>query len=116
MIQNGFNFIGRLTKDAYFSPSTEDKKAYANLDIAVDRNGKDAGTDFISLVAFGNQADYIGKYTSKGTLIAVSGRVDMSKEIEIIVEGKNYKRHEAQFIIEDVKILAQPLNSASASN
>ena len=96
MIQNGFNFIGRLTKEVYYSQSTGEKKAYCNFDIAVDRNGKEAGTDFISLVAFGVQADYIGKYTTKGTLIAVSGRVDTSKEIEIVVEGKNYKRHETQ--------------------
>lgn len=113
MIQNGFNFIGRLTKEAYYSPATGEKKSYSNFDIAVDRNGRDSGADFISLVAFGVQADYIGKYATKGTLIAVSGRIDTSKEIEIIVDGKNYKKHEAQFIIEDVKILAQPSNNSN---
>ena len=63
--------IGRLTKDVETRYSGE--MAVAKYALAVDRKGKDAGTDFINCVAFGKQGEFAEKYLRKGMKIAVSG-------------------------------------------
>lgn len=113
MIQNNFNFIGRLVKDPNYFAGSENKKAYCQLSLAVD-GGKDAQgedkVDFITLSAFGNTADYIGKYCKKGTMIACDGKVDTSKQITVLDSNQQYNKRDVQFIINDVRILVQPMN------
>lgn len=57
---------------------TSNGKAVLQNSIAVKRNYKNADgeyeTDFINLVFWGNQAEYIAKYAPKGSLIGVTGR------------------------------------------
>ena len=111
MLLNNFRFIGRLVKDANYFPATEEKKAYANFSIAVD-SGNDK-TDYFNLITFGSVADFIGKYTKKGTLLALQGRIDASKEIEVVDGNSTYKKKDISFIVEDVKVLAYPQNKDS---
>lgn len=68
--------IGRLCKDSEVRVS-QGEKAMTILrnSLAVGRKGKDAGTDFINIVAFGNTADFIDKYFSKGSRIAITGHI-----------------------------------------
>ena len=119
MIQNKFQFIGRLTKDPYYVAANGEKKAFATFDLAVD--GYDAEhTDFFTLKTFRN-ADYVGKYTSKGTLVAVEGRVTLTKEIEQVATKQdgttqNFFAKQPEFIVEDVKILAYPSNKAEVES
>lgn len=42
--------------------------------LAVQREGKDAGADFIRCVAFGKRADFIAQYFEKGQKALVTGR------------------------------------------
>ena len=49
--------------------------AIARYTLAIDRAGKDKGSDFISCVAFGRQGEFAEKYLKKGTKIAVEGRI-----------------------------------------
>jgi single-strand DNA-binding protein len=65
--------IGRLTKDAETRYSGE--LAISRYALAIDRKGKDAGTDFINCVAFGKSGEFAEKYLRKGMKIAVTGRI-----------------------------------------
>lgn len=59
--------IGRLTRDP------EDHDTFCKYTIAVDRYKE--GTDYINCVAFGKSADFAKNYLSKGTKVAVTGRI-----------------------------------------
>ena len=71
--------IGRNTKDADVRYSQGDKPmAIARISLAVDRKFKQEGqptADFINCIAFGKTAEVIEKYVTKGTKIAVVGRI-----------------------------------------
>ena len=72
---NKFVGIGRLTKDPSISYAQNGGMTIARYTLAVDRRGKDQQADFISCVAFGKSGEFAEKYLSKGTKIAVVGRV-----------------------------------------
>lgn len=61
--------MGRLTRDP------EDRQTFVKYTIAVDRFNKDKESDFISCVAFGKTADFAKNYLSKGTKVAITGRI-----------------------------------------
>lgn len=74
--------IGRLTRDPDVRwTQGQDQKCVARFTLAVDRKikrteGNDQQTaDFISMVAFGNRAEFIEKYCKKGIKLAVVGRI-----------------------------------------
>lgn len=71
---NSVVIIGRLTKepDLRYTPS---QMAVCKVTIAVDRIGKDKGTDFIPVTVFGKQAENLDRYMTKGRQIAVQGRI-----------------------------------------
>lgn len=72
---NSVNLIGRLVKDVECRYS-QSQMAVANFTIAIDRKkGKDKETDFPRCIAFGKTAENLEKFTSKGRLIAVQGRI-----------------------------------------
>lgn len=73
---NKTQLSGRLTKDPDVRYSQgENPTAVARLTLAVDRRGRDAGTDFIPCVAFGHNAEFAEKYLRKGHKIIVCGRI-----------------------------------------
>lgn len=72
--------MGRLTKDPEVRYSTgENATAIARFTVAVNRRFKNAegnyDADFINCVAFGKSAEFIEKYFAKGSMIALSGRI-----------------------------------------
>lgn len=72
--------MGRLTKDPEIRYSTgENATAIARFTVAVNRKFKNAEgnyeADFINCVAFGKSAEFIEKYFAKGSMIALSGRI-----------------------------------------
>jgi len=70
--------IGRLTRDPdvrYTKTSKGDNMTIARYNLAIDRKGKDAGTDYISCVAFGKQGEFTEKYLRQGTKVALSGHI-----------------------------------------
>lgn len=83
---NKVALIGRMTKDPEVGTTRgQTQMAFARFTLAVDRKYKDANgnkqADFISCVAFGKTADFIGAYFSKGSKIAVSGSIQTGKYI-----------------------------------
>ena len=70
--------IGRLTKDPELKYSSSNS-AIVNFTIAIDRqytnNQGERDTDFIPIVVFNKQAENVKKYVTKGSLVAVDGRI-----------------------------------------
>lgn len=65
---------GRLTADPELK-TTPQGISVTSFSIAVNRKGKDAGTDFINCVAWRSTADLISKYFKKGNSICLDGEV-----------------------------------------
>lgn len=76
MALNKAILIGRLTKDpdVRYSNNNGEQLCIARYTLAVDRIKK-GETDFINIVAFGKNGEFAEKYLSKGTKIAVEGRI-----------------------------------------
>lgn len=71
--------IGRLTKDPEVRQSQGNTAtAIARYTLAVDRRFKrdnEPSADFINCIVFGKAAEFTEKYLSKGTKVAVTGRI-----------------------------------------
>lgn len=66
--------IGRLTKKPEVRYTNGTTKAVCNFTLAVNRRGsKEQQADFINLVAWNNNAEFLDKYCAKGMQIAVVG-------------------------------------------
>lgn len=67
--------IGNLTKDVELRYTT-DQKPIARFSIAVnDGYGDSKRTSYIPIVVFGKQAENADRYLSKGSKVAVNGRI-----------------------------------------
>lgn len=71
-----------MTKDIEIR-YTQNQKEVGSFDLAVNRNYKNSNgeydTDFFKCIAWGNLAKTIHIYTSKGSQIAIEGRVENRK-------------------------------------
>lgn len=67
--------IGNLTRDVELRYTT-DQKPIARFSIAVnDGYGEQKRTSYIPIVVFGKQAENADRYLSKGSKVAVNGRI-----------------------------------------
>ena len=71
--------IGRLTGDVTLRHTAGTGKAVANFDIAVPRQYKRDESDFFKIVVWGKSAENCAKYTTKGKLIGIVGRLQNEK-------------------------------------
>lgn len=72
--------IGRLTKDPELKYTPGAGTAVTTLTLAVDNYNSKSGertADFIPVVIWGKQAENTAQYMSKGSQIAVSGRISV---------------------------------------
>lgn len=76
MALNKIVIQGRLTKDVELR-YTKNEKPVASFTLAVDRDGRDAGTDFINCVAWNGTATFVNSYFYKGDAAIVAGRLQM---------------------------------------
>ena len=72
---NNVTLMGRLTADPEVKKVGKDDLSVVKFCVAVDRNGKDAGCDFIYCEAWRATADFIGTYFEKGEMIALTGAI-----------------------------------------
>lgn len=78
---NKVDLVGRITKDVEVRYSAgENANANCRFTVAVNRKFKNKETgqydaDFISCVAFGKTAEFVGKYFHKGDPIGISGNI-----------------------------------------
>lgn len=68
--------IGRLAADPTVSYTPNTQTAVAAFRLAVSRETKDGGADFIPCKVFGRQAETLQQYKHKGDEIAVHGRIE----------------------------------------
>ena len=79
---NQIVLMGRLVRDPELR-YTQSQIPVCSFSIAVDRdfaraeNGGDRQTDFINIVAWRQQAEFVSKYFTKGSMIVVAGRLQM---------------------------------------
>lgn len=105
--------IGRLTRDPELRYSSSNA-AIVNFSIAIDRqytnNQGQRETDFINIVAFQKQAENIKKYVTKGSLVAVDGRIQTRN-----YEDKDGKRVYVTEVVADRVQFLSSKNSNSVS-
>ena len=103
---------GRLTKDAEIRNADSDKKV-ARCTLAVNRDFKKEGdgpnADFIGLVAFKNQANFLEKYGKKGTKFIVTGRIQTGS-----YDKEGTKIYTTDVIVENLEF-AESKNSGEQS-
>ena len=77
---NHIVIMGRLTRDPELR-RTGNGTAVAGFTVAVDRDytaqGQEKETDFIDCVAWAQKGEFVAKYFSKGSMIVVSGRLQI---------------------------------------
>jgi single-strand DNA-binding protein len=75
---NHCSLIGRLVRDVELK--TTEKSSVVRFTLAVNRQYKKEGeerqADFISVVAFNKTAEFISKYFSKGSQMAIVGKIN----------------------------------------
>lgn len=71
---NTVHLLGRLTGDPELR-QTPSGTSVASFSVAVNRIGKDNGTDFIRCVAWRESGESIARYFTKGKPIVVAGRL-----------------------------------------
>ena len=103
--------IGRLTRDPELR-YTGSNRAVCQFSIAIDRPFTNQSTgqreaDFINIVAWDKTAENIGKYMTKGRLIAVEGRI----------QTRNYDNNEGKkvYVTEVIASNVQFLESKNAT-
>lgn len=86
---NNVTLIGRMTKDTDLR-YTQSGKAVATFTLAVNRNFTNAQgereADFIMCTAWDKTAELLAKYTNKGSLVGVEGRI----------QTRNYENNQGQ--------------------
>ena len=103
--------IGRLTRDPELR-YTSSNRAVCQFSIAIDRPFANQSTgqretDFINIVVWDKTAENVGKYMTKGRLIAVEGRI----------QTRNYDNNEGKkvYVTEVVASNVQFLESKNAT-
>lgn len=111
MSLNRIVLIGRITKEVE-KQVTPSGVSVLNTTIAVDRDykqGNEKVTDFIDLVLWRHNADYIEKYAGKGAQIAVEGKMQSRKWQD--KEGNNRTSWEVQ--VDNVQIVNSKRDGAA---
>ena len=113
---NQIVIMGRLTRDPELR-RTGSGLAVANFTVAVDRDwpNKETGekeTDFIDCVAWRHTGEFVSKYFSKGSMIVVSGRL----QIRGWTDKDGNKRKSAEIVADNVYFGESKKKDAAANN
>ena len=107
--------IGRLTKDPEMRTTTSGVNS-TTFTVAVSRNytgpNGERETDFLNCVAWRKQAENIAKYCTKGTQVAVEGRI----QTRSYDAQDGTKRYVTEIIADNVTFLSTKGGANSADN
>lgn len=110
---NHIVIMGRLTRDPEYR-TTSSNLSVANFSVAVDRDfssqSGEKETDFIDCVAWRKTAEFVTKYFTKGSLIVVSGRL----QIRSWADKDGNKRRTAEIVADNVYFGGSKNSSDSA--
>lgn len=76
MSMNRVCLMGRIGRDLELK-KTNSGVSVVSFPLAVDRNGKEGGTDWVYIVAWRGTAEVLCNYAGRGRLIGVEGRLQM---------------------------------------
>lgn len=100
---------GRLTADPELR-TTPNGVPTTSFSIAINKPGKDAGTDFIDCVAWRANAEFICKYFKKGSNICITGSIHNHNWTD--KEGQ--KHYKDEITVEDVTFVDSKSEMAPA--
>ena len=109
---NHIVIMGRLTRDPELR-QTGSGVSVANFSVAVDRDfskGEEKETDFIDCVAWRHTGEFVSKYFTRGSLIVVSGRLQVRSYTD--KDGNNRRAAE---IVADNCYLKKSKNAGAAT-
>jgi single-strand DNA-binding protein len=105
---NNVSLIGNLATEVELRDVAEDKKVASFL-LAVNRGGRDAGADFVSVSAWDRQAELCAEYLTKGQRVGVAGRLRSHSWDD---EGK--RRTRVEVVAQRVDFLSGPRGDGPA--
>ncbi len=86
--------IGRLTKDPELRYTSTNNLPVVSFTLAVNRpysvQGNDRNADFINCTAWRKQAENIHKYVTKGSLVAVEGKLQTRDYMDEKINARRY--------------------------
>ena len=112
---NKFICIGRNTKDGELRTIESGINVYTNtIAIKNDFKNKEGNYDseFINYVAYRQTADFLNKYTTKGSFIGLEGRIHIRNYED---KDKN-KKYVTEIIVENVMILEKKAEGKGSSS
>ena len=111
---NRVELIGRLTRDPELR-YTGNNTANCRFTLAVNRTFQsqsgEQGTDFINIVVWNKQAENVKKYITKGSLVAVTGRIQTGS-----YEKDGRTIYTTDVVADNVQFLETKAQSASRDN
>lgn len=105
-MMNKVILIGRMTKNAEVR-YTQSNKAVAQFSLAINRPGNKE-TDFINIVAWDKLGEIVQKYTHKGSLVAVEGRL----QTRTYEDNNGNKKYITEVVANNINLL-EPKNKRS---
>ena len=107
--------IGRLTRDPELKFTPGNGTAVTTVTLAVDKYNSSTGqreADFISVTIWGKQAESTANYMSKGSLMAISGRIQTRS-----YDAKDgTKRYVTEVVANEVSFLGRSNSSSGRNN
>lgn len=107
--------IGRLTKDVELRFTPGSGNAVANFTLAVDKYNSSTGqkeADFIPCVVWGKQAEALSNYCSKGSQIAIGGRI----QTRSYDDQQGNKRYVTEVLVGEQQFLSKNKNTQPNNN
>jgi len=110
---NSVTLVGRITKDIELR-KTSSNTSVCNFSVAVDRrfqsqqNQGGQSADFINCIAWRQSADFLASYASKGTIVAVEGRIQTRN-----YDGPNGKVYVTEVVADNVQIISNRQNTGT---
>jgi single-strand DNA-binding protein len=105
---NVVTLIGNLCTDVDLKELAGDKRVASFL-LAIDRNSKDGGADFVRVSAWDKQAETCARYLGKGHRVGIDGRLRSRSWEE---DGK--RRSAVEVVANRVQFLSTPDGGAAA--
>ena len=111
MAFNKVILIGNITKDVELK-QTPNGVSVCSFDIAVNRKLNRDVTDFISIVTWRQQAEFVSKYFKKGQAILVCGEL----QTRSYTDKQNNKRTAVEVVADEVSFVGNKESATDAKN
>ena len=98
---------GNITKDIEVKNTTTGKTV-TSFDVAVKRPITKDTTDFFTVVAWGQSAEYLGNYAKKGSKVAVTGKLTTRK-----YEHNGQNRVAFEIVADNVELMDSKSDNAA---